>query len=129
MKIADFGLVRLAGEQWVQSQVQSTVAKSLSVGSRPTEVEGDPSTGSGQAGTSSRALLGTFAYMSPEQKCGEEADARSDVYAVGLIGYQLLTGEEAIGFDLPSDLVEGLDPAWDTWGQGLASERRGPVEG
>ncbi|MEX0321474.1 MAG: SUMF1/EgtB/PvdO family nonheme iron enzyme [Puniceicoccaceae bacterium] len=113
IKIADFGLVRLAGEQWVQSQVQLTVAHSMTIGSAETVLEGGSSSGS--TGTSTKALLGTFEYMAPEQKEGQEADARSDLYAVGLIAYRMLTGEKTIGMSLPSELVAGLDLAWDTW--------------
>ena len=39
------------------------------------------------------ARLGTPEYMSPEQIRGERVDARSDVYAVGVMCYQLITGE------------------------------------
>jgi serine/threonine protein kinase len=38
-------------------------------------------------------LIGTAEYMSPEQAVGEKVDARSDLYAVGLILYELLVGE------------------------------------
>lgn len=46
-------------------------------------------TGMTQAG----ALMGTPAYMSPEQAKGMPADERSDIFAVGIIFYQMLTGE------------------------------------
>ena len=120
LKIADFGLVRLAGEQWIHSQVQMTMARSMAIGQVAEGSIGagvtQPPRGAGSsAGTSTRALLGTYAYMSPEQKRGEEADARSDLYAVGLIAYQLLTGQESVGLKAPSRLNPALNSAWDTW--------------
>lgn len=53
--------------------------------------------------TQSGALIGTMAYMSPEQALGAELDSRSDIFAVGLILFELLSGtvpysaESAIG--------------------------------
>jgi hypothetical protein len=53
--------------------------------------------------------------MSPEQKRGEEVDHRSDLYAVGLMAFQMLTGVQQQGFDMPSDLVDEINPEWDIW--------------
>jgi len=109
-KITDFGLVRLAGEQWLQSQVQLTVARSAVSDPDATRLEG----GSGSsAGTSTQAMLGTFEFMAPEQKKGQEADARSDLYAVGLMAFRMLTGHDTPGLRRPSEIVPGLNPAWD----------------
>jgi len=49
-------------------------------------------TDSGKALTSSGTLIGTPEYMSPEQSRGDPLDARSDLYSVGIILYQLLVG-------------------------------------
>ena len=104
-RIADFGLVRLVGEDWLHSAAARSVSLSMSLGGLDTET---PS-----AGESTRSLLGTYAYMSPEQKRSGEADARSDIYALGLTTARLLTGLEDLGYDLPSQIVPSLHPGWD----------------
>lgn len=47
--------------------------------------------------TSSRSMLGTPAAMAPEQMRGLPVDARTDVYAMGLLAYHMLTGQPAFG--------------------------------
>lgn len=47
--------------------------------------------------TSSRSMLGTPAAMAPEQMRGQPVDQRTDVYALGLLAYHMLTGQPAFG--------------------------------
>src|SRR4030095_3347550 len=45
--------------------------------------------------TAAGTILGTLHYMSPEQLQGRAADARSDIFAFGLVLYEMLTGKRA----------------------------------
>jgi formylglycine-generating enzyme required for sulfatase activity len=106
-KISDFGLVRMVGEDWLRSQAELSVQQSMSLGERGTQALGD-------AGTSTRSLLGTYEYMSPEQRKGQDVDAKSDIYSIGVLIYRLLTGEAIMGYPRPpTKLVDGLNRAWD----------------
>jgi hypothetical protein len=66
--------------------------------------------------TSTGTILGTAAYMSPEQARGGPVDKRTDIWAFGCVLYEVLTGQQPFDAETSSDMIARIlehEPAWD----------------
>ena len=97
MKVLDFGLAKGLD---VPSSAGVDVMQSPTVSAHATE-----------AGV----ILGTAAYMSPEQARGKAVDRRADLWAFGCVLYEMLTRQRAFGGDNPTDVLAAVvatEPDW-----------------
>lgn len=60
-------------------------------------------------------LLNTYEYFSPEQFQGDAVTIQSNLYSIGLMAYRMLTGRSCLSTDLPSEVIEDINPDWDDW--------------
>jgi serine/threonine-protein kinase len=99
VKVLDFGLAKALASE--------------SIGSSP--VLNSPTITSPVDVTRVGVLLGTAAYMSPEQAKGKSADKRSDMWAFGCVLYEMLTGRRAFEAEDVSDTLASVlrgEPDW-----------------
>jgi eukaryotic-like serine/threonine-protein kinase len=82
------------------------LAKEMGIGSAPSNLTASPTLMSPL--TADGAILGTFQYMAPEQLDGKEADARSDVFALGAVIYEMATGTRAFEGKTQASLIASI---------------------
>jgi Tol biopolymer transport system component/tRNA A-37 threonylcarbamoyl transferase component Bud32 len=94
VKLLDFGLAKF--------QAGGRDATASSVSRLATEMHAS------QPLTERGAVLGTFQYMAPEQLEGNEADARSDIFAFGAVLYEMATGRKAFSGKSQASLIGSI---------------------
>ena len=96
VKVLDFGLARLAEASAEDAVPADSPAQSalLSIVTPPMSATG--------------MILGTAAYMSPEQARRKPADKRSDIWAFGCVLYEMLSGARAFAGDDAAEVLEAV---------------------
>src|SRR5262245_52278650 len=85
VKVLDFGLAKALTTRGPDSQLSTM----------PTKV----------SGSVAGMVVGTAAYMSPEQARGKEVDSRTDIWAFGCVLYEMLTGRQAFEGETATDMI------------------------
>jgi len=97
VKLLDFGLAKAVDDQsWLLPD--ATHSPTLSLGA-----------------TTAGVIVGTAAYMAPEQANGKPADRRADIWSFGAVLYEMLTGRQAFGGESVSDTLASVlkvEPDW-----------------
>ena len=110
VKVLDFGLAKAREQQGTNPSESPTVTA---------------------AATAQGVILGTAAYMSPEQAKGKPADQRSDVWAFGAVLYEMLSGRRAFSGDNVSETLVAVfrdDPDWSALSSDVPSGVKKAVE-
>ncbi|MDX2044488.1 MAG: protein kinase [Acidobacteriota bacterium] len=89
VKILDFGLAKLTEQNPSGELDQDSVTKSL--------FETQPG-----------LVIGTLTYMSPEQARGQRVDGRTDIFSLGVVLYELVSGQRPFSGSTPSDIIASL---------------------
>ncbi|MBK6404626.1 MAG: serine/threonine protein kinase [Holophagales bacterium] len=99
VKVLDFGLAK-AMDPPAGSASAADLARSPTLMNSPTMTAAH--------GTQLGVILGTAAYMAPEQARGSAVDKRADIWALGVVLYEMLTGRSLFAADTVSDTLAGV---------------------
>jgi len=102
VKVLDFGLAKALSED------PNSSFDSLELSTSPTMTAA--------MGTQAGMILGTAGYMSPEQARGKKVDRRADIWAFGVILFEMLTGQRLYHGETVTDIIAAVvtrEPDWD----------------
>ncbi|MDB4324720.1 protein kinase [bacterium] len=100
VKVLDFGLAKAMDPAAGTASSTEDVARSPTLMQSPTLTAAH--------GTQMGMILGTAAYMAPEQARGSAVDKRADIWAFGVVLYEMLTGRSMFAADTVSDTLAGV---------------------
>ena len=87
IKVLDFGIAKVTGPVTSQVDAEAPTLK---------------------GGTSPGTIVGTAAYMSPEQARGKPIDARTDIFSLGVVLYEMLTGRKPFEGETSMDVIAAI---------------------
>src|SRR5207247_1174062 len=89
VKVLDFGIAKLAESAFAEATADGTGSMTL-------------------AETNLGSILGTARYMSPEQTCGEHVDQSTDIWSLGVVLYEMVTGQPPFTGDTPGEVMSAI---------------------
>ena len=126
VKVLDFGLAKALGPEGASATADLANSPTITSPAMPFDGRsGHPEQGRGV--TQMGMILGTAAYMAPEQARGKVVDRRADIWAFGAVLYEMLTGSRAFaGEDVAETLgaVIHKEPDWTALPPGLSPTLR-----
>ena len=114
VKVLDFGLAKAFADESAEISGDASLSPTLTM-----------------SATRAGVILGTAAYMSPEQARGKPVDKRTDIWAFGCVLYEMLTGRQVFPGETASDCIAGIlgrEPDWQVLPSSASPKTRGLVE-